>query len=124
MFFDMKKIGILAGLTLAMCLLCLNCVAKPPKDNPRSPFTEEQLAGNDTMARAEGYGRSGNMEMAARIARMEATKALAKKLFPDRNISDGVTVSNMMTVENLFFQEGKHDYVVWILLEAPYEQPE
>ncbi|HIZ87041.1 MAG TPA: hypothetical protein IAC03_02640 [Candidatus Coprenecus pullistercoris] len=112
--------SIIAILTVCL-LLAVSCGGrgKASDDSATSPFTQEELEPvRGDVVRAEGTGTSASMEMATRIARMNALTVLASKLNPEDSLSATPVVDITLVDRSVYRNESSDSYTVWVLLET------
>ena len=137
---SMKSIVIICivAVSVLCAVLAVSCGNRQKKSETsgtgaESPFTVEDLRSKrQGMIRAEGTGKSSSVEMATRIARMNALTVLAGKLSPadtaDYECEDGskvqrttvqTPVAEATLVDRRVFRDKKTGtFTVWVLLEA------
>ena len=142
----MKSVVIICivAVSVLCAVLAVSCGNRQKKSETsgtgaESPFTVEDLRSKrQGMIRAEGTGKSSSVEMATRIARMNALTVLAGKLSPadtaDYEREDGskvqrttvqTPVADAALVDRRVFHDKKTGvFTVWVLLEADMEDNE
>ena len=143
---SMKSVVIICivAVSVLCAVLAVSCGNRQKKSETsgtgaESPFTVEDLRSKrQGMIRAEGTGKSSSVEMATRIARMNALTVLAGKLSPadtaDYEREDGskvqrttvqTPVADAALVDRRVFHDKKTGvFTVWVLLEADMEDNE
>lgn len=136
----MKSVVIICivAVSVLCAVLAVSCGNRQKKSETsgtgaESPFTVEDLRSKrQGMIRAEGTGKSSSVEMATRIARMNALTVLAGKLSPadtaDYEREDGskvqrttvqIPVAEAALVDRRVFHDKKTGvFTVWVLIEA------
>ena len=136
----MKSVVIICivAVSVLCAVLAVSCGNRQKKSETsgtgaESPFTVEDLRSKrQGMIRAEGTGKSSSVEMATRIARMNALTVLAGKLSPadtaDYEREDGskvqrstvqTPVAEAALVDRRVFHDQKTGvFTVWVLIEA------
>ena len=136
----MKSVVIICivAVSVLCAVLAVSCGNRQKKSETsgtgaESPFTVEDLRSKrQGMIRAEGTGKSSSVEMATRIARMNALTVLAGKLSPadtaDYEREDGskvqrttvqTPVAEAALVDRRVFHDKKTGvFTVWVLIEA------
>ena len=136
----MKSVVIICivAVSVLCAVLAVSCGNRQKKSETsgtgaESPFTVEDLRSKrQGMIRAEGTGKSSSVEMATRIARMNALTVLAGKLSPadtaDYEREDGskvqrttvqTPVADAALVDRRVFHDKKTGvFTVWVLIEA------
>lgn len=136
----MKSVVIICivAVSVLCAVLAVSCGNRQKKSETsgtgaESPFTVEDLRSKrQGMIRAEGTGKSSSVEMATRIARMNALTVLAGKLSPadtaDYEREDGskvqrttvqTPVAEAALVDRCVFHDKKTGvFTVWVLIEA------
>ena len=136
----MKSVVIICivAVSVLCAVLAVSCGNRQKKSETsgtgaESPFTVEDLRSKrQGMIRAEGIGKSSSVEMATRIARMNALTVLAGKLSPadtaDYEREDGskvqrttvqTPVAEAALVDRRVFHDKKTGvFTVWVLIEA------
>lgn len=114
-------------------VLAASCAGNRQLDGSKSPFVEEELPVlKENMVRAEGTGTSPDMQMATKIARINAMTVLAAKAAPADTLTETAPDGSIRTVEKVstplfdvteidrrvFRNRTTDDFTVWILLEA------
>lgn len=137
---SMKSVVIICivAVSVLCAVLAVSCGNRQKKSETsgtgaESPFTVEDLRSKrQGMIRAEGTGKSSSVEMATRIARMNALTVLAGKLSPadtaDYEREDGskvqrttvqIPVAEAALVDRRVFHDKKTGvFTVWVLIEA------
>lgn len=137
---SMKSVVIICivAVSVLCAVLAVSCGNRQKKSETsgtgaESPFTVEDLRSKrQGMIRAEGIGKSSSVEMATRIARMNALTVLAGKLSPadtaDYEREDGskvqrttvqTPVAEAALVDRRVFHDKKTGvFTVWVLIEA------
>lgn len=137
---SMKSVVIICivAVSVLCAVLAVSCGNRQKKSETsgtgaESPFTVEDLRSKrQGMIRAEGTGKSSSVEMATRIARMNALTVLAGKLSPadtaDYEREDGskvqrttvqTPVAEAALVDRRVFHDKKTGvFTVWVLIEA------